>query len=87
MDTKMRVALKAGIEEYAGATVESMQVVADPQVAGTYAIRTRYKGEKEYCDWMIIRYFSVLSAKQISKMLEECEYASWPPKSGSLKFF
>lgn len=87
MDTKMRAALKAGIEEYAGATVESMQVHADPQVTGTYAIRTRYKGEKEYCDWMITRYNTVKTAKEIAEMLEECEYASWPPKSGSLKFF
>jgi len=87
MDTKMRAALKAGIEEYSGAIVESMQIHADPQVDGTYAIRTRYKGEKEYFDWMITRYFSVLSANEISNKLEECEYESWPPVSGSLKFF
>lgn len=87
MDLKMRAALKAGIEEYSGATVESMQVVADPQVAGTYAIRTRYKGEKEYCDWLITRFFTVKTANEIAEMLEECEYESWPPVSGNLKFF
>ncbi|MDD5649772.1 MAG: hypothetical protein PHF86_05030 [Candidatus Nanoarchaeia archaeon] len=81
MDTKMRAALKAGIEEYSGAQVQSMQVHLDPQVPGTYAIRTRYQGEKEYCDWLIVGYFSVLSAKEISHKLDECKLATcfWQP--------
>ena len=84
---KLRAALKAGIEQYSGHKVTNIKVHADPQVEGTYAIRTKVVGEKESFDWLIVGYNEKLTTQEIEHKLEECEFKSWPPVSGNLQFF
>ena len=77
---------KASIESYSGDRVKTLKVYPDPQVMGTYAIRTSFEtGEVQ--DGLICHYNPAWSVDETAGNLEECEYESWPPKSGGLKFF
>jgi len=78
---------KKAIEQYSGHKVKTIKLYPDPQVEGTYAIRTKVEGEEGHLDWLICHYRSDWSIDKIEHELEECEYESWPPVSGSLKFF
>ena len=80
-------AFKKAIEEYSGNKVKTIKIHRDPQVDGTYAIRTKFEGEEENQDWLVCHYRSDWSIDKIGEEIEECEYESWPPASGGLKFF
>lgn len=81
----IRQAFKKAIESYTGDTVTSLKIIEDPQVPGTYAIRSKFKKENQ--DWLVVHYNPQWTQKQLENNLEECEYETWPPVSSSLKFF
>ena len=83
----LSVTFKKAIEKYSGYKVKTIKVHPDPQVPGTYAIRTKNVIDSENQDWMICHYNSNWSLNELVNNIEECEYASWPPVSGNLKFF
>ena len=78
---------KKAIEKYSGKKVKTIKVHSDPQVEGTYAIRTKFEGRKENQDWLICRYESSWDIAKVEENLEECEYETWPPASGRPRFF
>jgi len=81
--------LKKVIEEYSGYKLQKILFEPDPLISETYAIRTYYniKKPKEFFDWLIIRYNPNDTVEENSHRLEECEFKSWPPKSGNIRFF
>jgi hypothetical protein len=83
----LRSKFKAAIEEYSGNGVSSIKLHPDPQVPGTYAIRTKFEGESEHCDWLLVKYNPAWTTSEIQMQLEECEFETWPPISDGLKLF
>ena len=77
--------LKKGIESYTEGTIDKILVYPDPQVAGTYAIRTTIG--KRVSDWLVCNLPSDATVGVVVDYLEECEFETWPPKSGDLQFF
>ena len=73
--------LKKAIGMYSGKTILKIQIHPDPKVAGTYAIRA------DGMDFLITRFPSLKTYKDIIDNLEDVEWETWPPKSGDLKFF
>ena len=83
---KIETKIKKAIELYMDKSVEAIEVLEDPQVKGTYAVRTEHM-ENIVLHWLIVRIDNNYSVKQISNLLEEVEFGVWPPISGRLKFF
>lgn len=83
---KIETKIKKAIELYMGKSVESIEILEDPQVKGTYAVRTEHK-ENIVLHWLIVHVDNSHSVKQISNWLEEVEFGVWPPVSGRLKFY
>lgn len=79
------------INQYTGRTFHenAVQVVRDPKVRGTYAIRVVnfYPDEQQPGDFLAILGDADLSVDAIDEALEEVEYEKWPPVSGNLQFF
>jgi hypothetical protein len=73
---------KEAIEEYIGGKIKKIEFVEDPQVQGTYAIRSDKKEE-----WLLVHYNPAWTVKQTSDNLDEVEFTKWPPVSGELQFF
>jgi len=84
-DKEVISALKAGVEYYLCKHLKEIKVVEDPKVANTYAIRCKFG--KEQVDFLIEGFRKSMDNEEISDNLEECEFESFPPESGSLKFF
>jgi hypothetical protein len=84
-DEHVIAALKSGIEYYSSSRVKRVSVVEDPLVTDTYAIRC-YIGKIKF-DFLIVGFKQSMTKKEIADNLEECEFESFPPESGSLKFF
>jgi len=78
--------IKEAVEYYLGQSCSKVEIFRDPQVEGTYAIKIFFDdGNTE--DMLIVGFDNADSIEEISEKLEECEFGSWPPTSGSLKFF
>jgi hypothetical protein len=73
---------KEAIEEYSGKKVKKIEFIEDPQVEGTYAIRSDKQDE-----WLVVHYNPSWSTKELADSLEEAEFTKWPPVSGELRFF
>ncbi len=91
MDLKRDDSLKAGIEFYTGREVERLSVVEDPQVSYTFAMRARMK-DGASIDFLIVgstldHGIAKTGPGGIADALEECEFETWPPASGRLRFF
>jgi hypothetical protein len=69
-------AIKALYEMYA-ANGDDVLTHPDPQVTGTFALRIR-KACGKTIDLLLVRW---------TAEFDEVEWETWPPKSGSLKFF
>ena len=81
----MKDTIKKTIEHYTGEKVSSIKIKKDPQVPGAYGIRVEIEGE--IFDYLLTSQFSKsLKPEDLAEVLEECEFESWPPKSGSLLF-
>jgi hypothetical protein len=80
---------KQGIETYSGQKVKKIEIVEDPKVSGTYAIRTLFEKDKptEWSEWLLVHFDKKWTKEIISQNLEETEFTKWPPTSGNLKFF
>ena len=86
MTKKKRDLIIKGIEEYTGKTVEKLKTYRDPKVNGTYALKA-IMNDNKVLDFLICGgYVEEWTPECISDNLEECEFESWPPKSGSLQF-
>jgi hypothetical protein len=72
--------LKKAVEMYTGKKIKSCLIVADPQVLGTYAINA------DGMHFLLTRYGLRKTYKDLVDNLEDVEFATWPPKSGSLQF-
>jgi hypothetical protein len=66
------------LSEYTGRRIlpTKVDVVPDPKVEGVYAVRVRGS-----------RPFTCLIANWDVEQVEDCEFTTWPPVSGALKFF
>lgn len=85
-------ALVAGIESYTGKKVTDINVILDPKVSRTFAMRVTIEGHSYPLDMLIVggnmeTGIAEATPEVIAENLEECEFETWPPKSGSLKFF
>lgn len=84
--------IKAGIESYTGYPVCDVKRVHDPKVAGSMAIRCKIAPGRassgEQLDFLIGGDAPALKTPEdIAEHLEECEFETWPPRSGGLRFF
>lgn len=75
-----------GIEKYTGERPKSIEIAIDAKVKGTYAIRSKTKN-KTYLYWLLVGVDNNWTADDVCNNLEECEFTTWPPISGQLKFF
>lgn len=69
---------------------ESVEVMADPQVDGTYAARFADEDGTTVDLLFVTASYpadGLTDAQLIEQTLEEVEYETWPPRSGSLRFF
>lgn len=64
---------------------ETVEVVRDPQVSGTYAARATALGGGTL-DFLICQGIGD-EGMDVEDLLEECVFTAWPPASGDLKFF
>lgn len=87
--------LTAGIEEYTGRVVKSIERHDDPQVVGSIAIRatlhrdvTSMGDVDAVVDFLISAQApALITTEDVASHLEEAEYTSWPPTSGKISFF
>jgi hypothetical protein len=86
--------IKKAVELYLGSLfVASIDIIEDPQVAGTYAIRANMVYTTCPSDFLLIwKDIENLEQKvefnpeNIQHYLQEVDFETWPPKSGELKF-
>lgn len=78
----------AALTEYTGEepNVNNLEVIKDPLVADTWALRVKFPGQPEYGDKVITQTYMIVSwpgkgAIDPWKQLLEVEFKSWPPKS------
>ena len=75
------------VEHYTGRKVASLLRHDDPQVAGAVALRATLEGG-DVVDFLLSGNAPRCNTHQaLADELEECEFESWPPRSGNLKFF
>jgi len=75
--------IQKAVEDYAGKELLNLDVIPDPQVPGSFAIKAVYKA---FPDKPV--FFLISAGDPISwEYLEEVEFESWPPRSGRLRFF
>ena len=79
--------IKRGIELYTGRFVDAVKRVADPAVAGSMALRAVYR-DGTHADFLISADAPHMKIPEdVVAALEECEFETWPPRSGKPKFF
>lgn len=72
---------------------DTVEVIEDPKVDGTFAVRFRDERMKYNVNLLFVTSQCRQAddpnnpASVLSAVLEECEFSSWPPKSGSPSFF
>ncbi len=86
MSTKQLI--KQGIELYTGFIVASLEIVPDPKVADSYAVRAKMEGEVVqdfvlHAGWNAPGREGKVTPTDVMNNLEECDFASWPPCSGA----
>jgi hypothetical protein len=87
------VLLKQGIELYSGREVVSLLRHDDPRVEGSYALRVVLRkkpmNKTVTVDFLICAHPKPMQTPEdVCDLLEETGgFSTWPPKSGSLKFF
>ena len=87
-DTVSTDLIRQGIELYTGRTVDEVRRHPDPQVAGAMALRATFVGDVDYLDFLIGADARALrTPEDVEAELEECDFGSWPPRSGSPRFF
>jgi hypothetical protein len=70
----------------------TIQIVPDPQVTGTYAVQFTDE-ENADTEGGVVQLLFVTGLEEgtinevLEATLEEVEFESWPPQSGSLRFF
>lgn len=74
--------IKAAVEEYIGAPVDSVDVKSDPKVVGTVAILVNKTPEDSF-HMLLTDYVNTMSVAEIAANLEETEFTSWPPFSNN----
>ena len=83
INKKLETNLTAGIKDYTGEKVTSLQVHEDPSVDNTFALRATL-GNGTTLDFLLVgasKNLSQCGATQISELLEEVEFTSFPPKA------
>jgi hypothetical protein len=90
MDTYKQIRL--AVAKYLGNKPIKCEIVEDPQVPDTYAIRARIltgrnKKREANVEFLLTLGRLEPTIENIESNLEECEYTTWPPISGKLKFF
>ena len=80
------IKFKNAIESYTGSSISKVEVVQDPQVSDTYAVRG-YCSDGYIQDYLLVHINSNMTIDELTNHIEECEFTTWPPKSGTLKFF
>ncbi len=79
--------LKSGIETYTGRPVMDLKRHDDPVVEGAVALRATMKGG-ETIDFLVSANVGELKTPDsVADVLEECEFTTWPPRSGRPRFF
>lgn len=80
--------VKRGVELYTGETVEDIKRHWDPRVEGAFALRVVLKGQKTPIFFLVDAHAKKLATPEdVDSELQDAEFESWPPKSGSHKFF
>jgi len=69
------------MEEYTGHSYVKVEVIPDPQVDGTYAIKA---DDDQY---LVTDLTDDMPIEEAIGLISECEFESWPPVSGQLQFF
>ncbi len=81
---KVNKDIKAAIEIHTGKTFRNVEVIPDPEVYGTYAVAA---GPPKM-QFLIIKIANAKTIRDIYNAIEDdVKFDTWPPKSGSLKFF
>lgn len=75
---------KKAIEDYTGVKVKEIEVVEDNKVEGCYAMKAVMC--KRVCGKNTLYFLKTHSDPISYNTIEDVEFTSWPPKSGSLKF-
>jgi len=89
---KLTESMKAGLEFYTGRKVKSIKVHPDPKVEGTWAARAVMEDDGQVIDFYVVG--SLLDTGRIettgpggiADAIEECQFDSWPPTPGPLRF-
>jgi hypothetical protein len=83
---KLETLFAKAIECYTDGEKHTVEIYPDPQVDGTYAIRSRSKKNTAH-DWLVCKLPRNATVGVVVDYLEECEFETWPPQSGGLQFF
>lgn len=77
---------RAIIQNYSGCSLAgyTVEVHPDPRVSTTYAIRISRGNDQEF--YLLTNYTNNTGVASAAEFLEECEFSSWPPTSGKLRF-
>ncbi len=82
-----------GITEYTGRVLTDLLMYEDPIVDDTYALRASFE-DGLVVDFLIRGSSSRvpggckrMTSTQVVDNLEECMFDSWPPKTGSVRFW
>lgn len=70
------------VELYTGLKAKSIDIVEDPVVAGTVAVRARIERLPDF-HFLIQGGEPRATVSWIRENLEECEFRSWPPTSNA----
>lgn len=84
--------MQDGLEEYTGRKVKSIKVRQDPLVAGTWAARAVMADDDQQIDFFCVgnhmpKSVSQCTPEELTEYIEECEFSSWPPPIGPIRFF
>lgn len=79
--------IKEGLEHEYDIKIDKLLVHPDPKVEGTYAIRVYVKDSEAPMDFLLVHAFKYKTAEEAGRNMDECEWETWPPDSGELKFF
>jgi len=87
MNFSIDTPLGTAIADYTGLTVVALDVVADPEVEGTWAVQTTVANEENHPRELTTLQFLLRGFKTPRTLnavnatdLEEVEFTTWPPK-------
>lgn len=88
----MKARITKAVADYTGEEPATIQIEADPKVSGVYAVRATFEGGDYPVDFLWNRHEAdqaegIAGMSPDAEVLEEVEFESWPPASGSPKFF